>query len=144
MIGLSVVVLLTYAVTPSADEVGVVAAANAERTTAGAMPLSLSLPLLVAARGHAVNMARQNTLSHELDGKGMADRLKELGYTYRMAGENVSAGYADPAAAVAGWMKSEPHKANLLNADFTQIGTAVATAVDGKRYWVQVFGTPPE
>lgn len=44
---------------------------------------------------------------------------------------------------MAGWLDSPGHRANILKAEFTEIGVGVATG-DGKYgiYWVQVFATP--
>jgi uncharacterized protein YkwD len=126
----------------SADEQAVLDATNAERRKAGLGELRPSAKLFEVARRHSENMAKQDTLSHELDGKTMADRVKAAGYAYRAAGENVAFNQKTPTDAVAGWMASEGHRANILNGEFTEIGVGRATNADGKPYWTQVFGTP--
>src|SRR5262249_44398136 len=45
---------------------------------------------VVAARRHAENMARQEKLSHQLDGKGVGQRVAAAGYDYRVVGENLA------------------------------------------------------
>ena len=40
------------------------------------------------------------------------------------------------------FMDSAGHKANLLHAEYTHIGVAVAKNTKGEPYWVQVFGAP--
>ena len=70
------------------------------------------------------------------------DRLREAKVAYRGVGENVGYAYRTPKEAVAGWMNSAPHKANLLNKDFTEIGVAVAKSADGTPYWTQIFAVP--
>jgi uncharacterized protein YkwD len=38
-----------------------------------------------------------------------------------------------------GWMNSSGHRANILNANFVDIGVAVAYASDGTAYWTMVL-----
>ncbi|MGL4879776.1 MAG: CAP domain-containing protein, partial [Waterburya sp.] len=63
------------------------------------------------------------------------------GYQYSTAGENVAAGYLDAEAVVAGWMGSEGHRANILNASFEELGVGYGTSDDGTSYWTQNFGS---
>jgi uncharacterized protein YkwD len=47
------------------------------------------------------------------------------GISYRTAGENIAcgtSGYLTPQMVVEGWMKSDGHRANILKADFTNLG----------------------
>src|SRR5205823_6226660 len=92
------------------------------------------------AKSHSATMAKLNKLGHDVGGRTFDDRMKASGYKFRTAGENVGQGYDTPKAAVEGWMNSPPHKANLLNEEFAEIG--VAGAEDGTRYWTQVFAAP--
>lgn len=126
----------------SDEEKAVVEATNAERKKAGLEPLTPNAKLLEAARSHAENMARQDKLEHELDGKTPAGRVTEAGYTYARTGENIGYRYPTGPAAVTGWMDSPPHKENILNKEYTEIGVAVRKNAKGERYWVQVFGRP--
>ena len=50
------------------------------------------------------------------------DMMKQFGITYRTAGENIAMGQSTPQAVVNAWMNSKGHRANILNASFTQIG----------------------
>jgi len=45
---------------------------------------------------------------------------------------------------VAGWIKSPPHCANLMNGAFTEMGVAYAVNAKSEMgvYWAQEFGTP--
>jgi uncharacterized protein YkwD len=61
---------------------------------------------------------------------------KSFGITYRSAGENIAHGQTSPQAVVNAWMNSSGHRANILNASFTQIG--VGYVADG-HYWTQMF-----
>jgi uncharacterized protein YkwD len=61
-----------------------------------------------------------------------------------MTGENIAAGLMKPEEAMAAWVKSPDHCANLMNPAFTEMG--VAFAVDSRSdmgvYWTQAFGAP--
>jgi uncharacterized protein YkwD len=126
----------------SAAEQGVIDATNAERKKAGLGPLKANPKLMEAARKHAVNMAKQDKLEHDLDGKSPTDRIKAAGYPGRKTGENIAWNPRSPAAAVEGWMNSPPHKENILTKEYTEIGVGLATSANGEPYWVQVFGNP--
>jgi uncharacterized protein YkwD len=126
----------------TADEQAVLDATNAERKKEKLEPLTADPKLTEAARAHAANMAKQSKLDHSLDEKTFEDRAKAAGYKYRALGENIAWNQQTPKDVVAGWMASAGHKANILNADYTQIGLAVAKNDKGEPYWVQVFGTP--
>ena len=113
--------------------------ANAERKKANAPPLK-AVPLLMnAARQHSANMATKGELNHELDGKGPAERLTDLGYQWRAVAENIALGQRIPQQAITTWMNSDGHRTNLLNSTYTEVGLALAKARDGSVYWTMVF-----
>ena len=110
-----------------------------------ARPLRWNTLLAEASRLHADEMARYNYFSHSgRDGSDPALRVERAGYGYRATGENIAAGLMKPEDAVAGWVKSPPHCANLMNPAFTEMGVAFAVDPGSKMgvYWTQVFGTP--
>lgn len=121
----------------SADERELLALVNKERAAIGVPPLRASTKLMRSARAHSANMAKQGQLNHTLDGKDPGQRLAEVGYESSGWGENVAAGQRTPAEAMATWMNSEGHRANILNGSFTEIGLGRSGT-----YWTQVFGTP--
>jgi uncharacterized protein YkwD len=41
-----------------------------------------------------------------------------------------------------GWMNSPGHRANILNANFTQIGVGIAQKANGQYVWTQQFIRP--
>ena len=96
-------------------------------------------------RLHAADMARYNYFSHSgRDGSDPAQRVERAGYRYRSTGENIAAGQLNPEDAVAGWIKSPPHCANLMNPAFTEMGVAFAVDPSSEMgvYWTQAFGRP--
>lgn len=138
---------LTYSV--NASEQQVVNLVNNERTSRGLSALTLNSRLSRAARIHAINMANRyravgfNALQHVLFGSlqpSPESRLDFVGYSSRGYGENIAAGYLTASSVMDAWMGSSGHRANILYADFTQIGVAYYDAFDGTRFWVQVFG----
>lgn len=124
------------------DEQAVLDATNAERKKEKLEPLTADPKLTEAARSHAANMAKQGKLDHTLDDKTFEDRAKAAGYKYSELGENIAHDQPTPKDVVEAWMKSEGHRKNILNADYTHIGVGVAKSDKGEPYWVQVFGTP--
>ncbi len=107
--------------------------------------LVLSETLRRAAAAHARDMADRGVLGHAgSDGSTPAERATRAGYVWRVVGENIASGQATPEQVVEEWVKSPHHCANLMTADFTEMG--VAFVADPKSaggiYWAQVFGTP--
>lgn len=127
----------------SEEEQEVLDLTNAERRRAGLPPLRANAKLTRAARAHSANMARQGRLDHTLDGRGPGERMRDVGYRHAGWGENVAAGQRTPAEALATWLNSAGHRANILGAPFRDIGIGIAVG-DGTRYFTQVFGTPAE
>ena len=110
-----------------------------------ARPVRWNDSLAEASRLHAEDMARYNYFSHSgRDGSDPAQRVERAGYRYRSTGENIAAGQMKPEDAVAGWIKSPPHCANLMNPAFTEMGVAFAVSPRSEMgvYWAQAFGTP--
>jgi uncharacterized protein YkwD len=108
-------------------------------------PLALSAALSQVALGHARDMAAHGTLGHRgSDDSSAAERVLRSGYAWRATAENVAAGQPTAEAVVAHWLESPGHCANLMGAEYTEMG--VAFAVDpkskGRIYWAQVFATP--
>jgi uncharacterized protein YkwD len=115
------------------------------RRFAAAPPLRWSDPLGDAAFGHSDDMARHDYFDHRgRDGSGVGQRAQRRGYRGSRIGENIAAGHGDAAAAVAGWVASPSHCANLMDPAYAEMGAAYAVDAGsrGKIYWTQVFGAP--
>jgi uncharacterized protein YkwD len=115
---------------------------NAERKKENLPPFKANPKLFKAAREHSKNRAKQEKLAHDLDCKTPFDRIKEAGYAFGKAGENVAYGSSGfPVADIMkNWMESEGHRANILNEEFTEIGLGIARSENGDVYYTQVFG----
>jgi uncharacterized protein YkwD len=110
---------------------------------AAARPLSWNAALGAAAQGHSKAMAYGNYFAHQdPDGDMPADRARAAGYRGRQIGENIAAGQGSPGKAMAGWLASPGHCANLMNPMFTQVGAAFATDTRSSEgvYWTMLFG----
>lgn len=113
---------------------------------AAAPPLTWNTALGEAALGHSRDMATQRYFNHQdLDGKQVDERAVHAGYAWRRIGENIAFGQRSPNEAVASWLDSPGHCANIMNRDFTDMGAAYGLTPAqqaGIIYWTQVFGTP--
>ena len=111
-----------------------------------ARPVAWNDALAQAAREHSSDMAAHRRFSHRgSDNTEVAQRATRAGYRWRHIGENIAAGQTSPQEAVAGWLESPGHCANLMNPDFTEMGAGYAVSrarLPGFAYWTQVFATP--
>ncbi len=117
-----------------------------ERHFDPAPPLRWNPLLAEAALDHSQDMARFRYFNHTgSDGTAVGDRATKAGYAWRRVGENIASGIRTPDEAVAGWLQSPGHCANIMGPAFTEMGVAYAlnpNSKTGTAYWTQVFGTP--
>lgn len=113
---------------------------------AAAPPVSWNPRLGEAALAHSRDMAARRYFSHRAkDGSQPADRAARAGYAWQRVGENIAFGQSTPDEAVAGWLDSPGHCANIMNPSFTEMGAAYGVTAEkrsGIVYWTQVFGRP--
>ncbi len=134
------------------DILALVNAARAQPRTCGtqafgpARPLAWNPLLGQAALAHSTDMARKRYFNHKQpDGSVAADRATQAGYRWARVGENIASGQRTPEEAVASWLDSPGHCANIMNPTFTEMGAAYAINPHNRNrtaYWTQVFGTP--
>lgn len=132
----------------TADEQALVDLANRTREKEKLAVLKVNATLCKVAKQHAENMAKQEKMDHVLDGKGVAARVTDAGYDYRVVGENLARADGDPdtpapppADIHKHWMESKRHHANLVNPKFREVGLAIARSKKGTYFYAQVFGT---
>lgn len=124
----------------SAFQNEVVRLVNAERAKNGLAALTVDSTITKTATLKSEDMAKNNYFSHTSPTYGSPfDLMKRYGVSYRAAGENIAMGQTTPAQVMDGWMNSEGHRANILNASFTKIGVGVAQNSSGRYYWTQHF-----
>lgn len=128
-------------ITFSKEEQKIIDLTNQARAKEKLPPLKANPLLFKSALAHAKNMARQKKMDHVLDDKTPADRIEAAGYDWLECGENLA--YWEqlvPETIVAGWMNSPPHRKEIMNAVFDEIGVSIVRIGDGKYYYVQNFG----
>lgn len=110
-------------------------ATNANRAHHGLKALAPDDCVKHAAVRQAKLMARQELMFHQ----DLRRVLRDCGLN--LAGENVAYGFPSGTSVVNdGWMKSEGHRANILNTGFRLMGICARKGHNGLWYVAQVFG----
>jgi uncharacterized protein YkwD len=115
------------------------------KSFAAVPPLRRDVRLDSAAQAHSVDMAANNYFSHtSLDGRSPFDRMRQAGYNFRAAAENIAAGSSTAAGTVQQWIRSAGHCANLMSPSYvdTGIGYGYSPTATYRHYWTQNFGRP--
>jgi len=119
---------------------------NKDRQAEALSNLTINPELVVAAQAKADDMASKGYFAHvSPDGHEPWFWIKEAGYDYSAAGENLAVNFSDSENVEEAWMNSPGHRANILNAKFSEIGIATARGEYKGRtttFVVQMFGTP--
>lgn len=119
------------------------ASVNEARLVRGLPPLKLNDSLCEAAQTYAETLLKTGQIRHVDDQGRRADyRVATAGYFYHRLGENLAAGQISWERALEMWLQSPPHRANLLNADYRELGIGF-TADDAAKYrttWTQLLG----
>lgn len=123
---------------PAADNVPRLQAAtlcllNGERADRALPPFRVSAPLSRAAGDHASDMVAKSYFAHKgADGSEIRGRIQATGYLPAnrrwVIGENLAWGtgaLATPKAIVNAWMNSSGHRANVLHAEYREIGFGI-------------------
>jgi uncharacterized protein YkwD len=104
---------------------------NAQRAADRESALSLNDQLTNAAQAKADDMVARNYWSHDTpDGRTPWSFITAAGYTYQLAGENLAYGFSSAATVTSGWMNSAEHRANILNAGYSDVGFGIASSTD--------------
>ena len=120
--------------------------ASAE-TGGRALPLRWNENLAAVARAHSRDMLEQGFFDHvDPDGRTLSTRINEAGIPWRAAGENIAIYTTVPGAE--GAFMNEPrfqrnHRANILNANYTDVGIGIVKGPDGSLYITQDFVAIP-
>jgi uncharacterized YkwD family protein/spore coat assembly protein SafA len=110
---------------------------NDQRAKNGLNALTANWELSRVARYKSQDMVSNRYFSHTSPTYGTPfQMIKAFGLSYRTAGENIAYGQRTPQDVVNAWMNSSGHRANILNASYTQIGVGY---VPSGHYWTQMF-----
>lgn len=124
----------------------VVELTNNERNTQALVPLMRSAVLDRAAQLKADDMAKNSYFSHDSPtGVTPWHWFNEANYPFVYAGENLAVYFTDSSEVVDAWMRSPTHRANIVNANYREIGMGTARGrYNGYDtiFVVQLFGTP--
>jgi len=119
---------------------------NSQRAADNLSKLHMNPLLQAAAQEKANDMAANNYFAHTSPaGKTPWYWFASVGYNFIYAGENLAVNFSDSEDVTNAWMNSPEHRANILNANFTEIGMATAQGeFNGSPaiYVVELFGTP--
>ncbi len=108
---------------------GLLDSTNSERAKNNLGSLALSNTLSQAAQAKANDMVARNYWSHTTpDGQEPWIFINQTGYLYETAGENLAYGFGTSLEAVVGWMNSPGHRANILNATYSEVGFGIANS----------------
>jgi len=121
--------VLAYATSMSVS--GLLADTNTARAQNGVAALNLNAQLDAAAQASANDMAARNYWSHNTpEGNPPWIWVTDQGYAYQKLGQNLAAGFSDEQATIDGWMASPPHRENLLDPAFVDVGFGFANNPD--------------
>ncbi|HEX4308235.1 MAG TPA: CAP domain-containing protein [Solirubrobacterales bacterium] len=107
---------------------------NRVRAHYGLHPLSFNSHLRDSAIGHSDSMVIHDYFAHEGPGGSIDRRVSRAGYLFRAGaftvGENIGGGhgrrYGSPMAVFEEWMHSPPHRENILDPTYRDVGVGVA------------------
>jgi hypothetical protein len=104
---------------------------NSARTANGVSPLTLNAKLDASAQAKANDMAAKDYWSHNTpSGDPPWVFIDAQGYAYQKLGENLATGFNSEQATIDGWMASPPHRENLLDSAFAEVGFGYANITD--------------
>lgn len=128
----------------SASEADLVTLTNRSRASAGLKALKVDSTLRSVARWRSKDMIVRDYFSHTIPGYGKVwDKLHDIGYCYKVAGENIGwNNYPDDLATAAihqMFMDSSGHRANIMGKDWDVIGIGAYKGPTGKKMWTVLF-----
>ena len=119
---------------------------NEERTKLGLPALQVNAQLTTAAENKAADMFKKDYWAHFApDGGSPWDFIKQSGYQYEFAGENLAKNFLYSQNVVDAWMNSPTHRENIVKKEYTDVGYAVVNGMlsgEETTLVVQMFGTP--
>ncbi len=118
---------------------------NQIRLERGLSTLTLDPELSQAASNKAADMFAKDYWAHIApDGATPWGFIKNSGYEYLYAGENLARGFSNTSDVVNAWMASPSHKDNILSSNYADVGFAVSSgSLTGSDtvLVVEMFGT---
>ncbi|MCM2561946.1 CAP domain-containing protein [Lutimaribacter sp. EGI FJ00015] len=115
---------------------------NALRRAAGAPEVELDAQLTAAATTHSRDMSVQNRPWHfGSDGSSPIDRVRRVGYTGTMLGENISETYETELETLAAWMEQPTTRRVIVEPKARKMGFSWHQEENGKIWWTLIMGS---
>lgn len=128
-----------YSYTLSSDESYLASLVNQERSKSNLKSLTINTDLSYVAHLKAEDMLKNNYFSHTSPTYGSPfDMMSQFGIKYTMAGENIAENTSVLNAHNA-FMNSSGHRANILNAGYTDVGIGIVKMPNGGIIAVEMF-----
>ena len=132
--------LYSSAITPK----NIIDLTNQTRDNLNLSKLKMNDRLAKAAADKAADMLKNQYFAHTSpSGVTPWDWIKKAGYSYRYSGENLAVHFEEAEEVEKGWLVSPSHRANIVNANYTEIGVGVVSGVFEDvptTFVVQMFG----
>ena len=112
----------------------VIDAVNQERVKNNLPALKVNSKLMEASRNKVDDMNANGYFAHisPIDGKKWSSFIRNSGYDYIEAGENLANGFDNTPDLVLAWMNSPTHRDNILNPNVDETGLSVKSGyLDG-------------
>lgn len=125
------------------SEQSIISQINAIRRQNNLKDLKVNKNLSLAAKSKAKDMYEINYFSHTSPKEiKWSEFIKESGYKYTFAGENLAKGYYESSEVISDWMSSNSHRDNILYPDYVDTGVSCIESINMGMIIVQVFGNP--
>ena len=110
---------------------------NDHRESLGLNKLNIINLISVEAEGHTDYMIETGVPSHD----NFPTRHKNLvkSVSAKSVGENVAYGYSSAKSVVKAWIKSDGHRKNIENPDYTDFGISTKENSAGRNYFTNIF-----
>jgi hypothetical protein len=127
VVALPVLLPASYLYSSSITAENIVALTNEARASAGLPAVKLNQRLATAAQTKADDIMIRQYFSHDgPTGEKAWDFIRQAGYAYRYAGENLALHFQTAEAVNSGWLASPSHRANILNDRYKEIGIGIS------------------
>lgn len=114
---------------------------NSLRQAAGQTPVTMNANLTAAAATHSRDMSIQNRPWHfGSDGSSPIDRIRRVGYSGNLIGENISETYETELETLAAWMEQPSTREVILSPQAREMGFSWIQETNGKIWWTLVMG----
>jgi uncharacterized protein YkwD len=125
-----------YTYSYNTTEIETMALVNAHRVSIGLKELKEIDYISLKSEEHDNYMITNNVVSHDGFVTRSESIMKVIGA--KSVSENIAYNYNSPQSAIAAWLKSPSHKANI-EGNFTHFGLAIKVSADGKKYYTNIF-----